>query len=74
MWHADPDITYQLARDEQEKKISDHVRRTQARKQKQGGMISTVLGQVGDWLVGAGEALRRRAQTASPLASDGFGI
>ena len=73
MCNADPVITYQLARDEQEEKIMDHVRRTEANKQ-QGGMIPTVLGQIGDLLVNAGERLRRRAQMASSLASDGFGF
>lgn len=73
LWHADPVITYQLARDEQEQKVLAHVRRTEARKQLR-GMIPAVLGQLGDLLVNAGERLRRRAQLASPLASDGFGF
>jgi len=73
LWHADPEITYQLAREENEARILDHVRRSKARKQS-GGMISALLGQVGDLLVGAGERLRRRAQMAAPFASDGLGI
>ena len=72
MWHADPELTFQVAREEQERQIEDHVRRQYARKQKRGGVVPTVLGQVGDLLVGAGERLRRRAQMSTPIVTGGF--
>lgn len=74
MWHTDPDIVYQIVREDQERKIADHLRRIQARRQKQTAMLPTILGQVGDLLVGAGERLRRRSQMSSPLTSSGAGF
>ena len=69
MWNADPLTVYQVERDAQEKKVLDHVRRCEARRAKQAsramqrsrGMVSTILGGLGNLLVGAGERLQRRA-------------
>lgn len=74
MWLGDPEITYQVARVEQEMKVVDHLRRKAQRGQRPGSsMGNALLGQVGDVLVGAGEWMRRRAQVKAPLARNGLG-
>ena len=63
MWNSDPLMIYQVERDEQEKKILDHMRRCEARRAKRGrrSMVATVLGGLGNLLVGAGQRLQRQA-------------
>lgn len=67
LWHADPEISYQMARDENELRIADHMRRSIARRTKrqhqvhQPGIVESILGAAGNLLISMGERLQRRS-------------